>query len=251
MRVLGSMRKVGGRPAIDFCLTLAARKDQSEKRRQVALAALEGRLDRNNADDIRRVFNRRFGRARRRARHGVPAHRRPASRAGGAEKLYELFKTDKWKVRRAAAATVLRMSTGKQLEEFMSRLPDGLQKGYAMPESITYAARIHDLKDCKPVEALQKYLASGTSVQRTVALSYWLNFGTRADLAVVQPFEGDKMQVPVCETDNDCKWTCEVAKEGAADPSKDRENKDIKTVGEFVKYCVEPTMQEHQPEAKK
>ena len=63
----------------------------------------------------------------------------------------------------------------------------------------------------------------------------------------VQGYESDKQLVPVCETDSDCKWQCDVAKEGG----KEHETKDIKTVGEFVKYCLEPAMQEHKPETKK
>ena len=41
------------------------------------------------------------------------------------EKLYEIFKTDKWKIRRAAAATVLKISTVKHVDEFMAKLPEG------------------------------------------------------------------------------------------------------------------------------
>src|SRR6185312_14930120 len=44
IRAFSSMRKVGQRPVIDFCPDFAAKKDQSERRRQAALAALEARL---------------------------------------------------------------------------------------------------------------------------------------------------------------------------------------------------------------
>ena len=248
MRVFGSMRKVGGRPAIDFDLDFAAKKEQSEKRRQAALAALEGRLDRNNPEDIKRiltiassdapdiVLDQAFKRIGEMPREQV------------VDKLYDLFKTDKWKVRRAAAATVLKMSTVKNIDEFMAKLPDGpAAKGFAMSEALAYGAFLNDLKEGKPLDALRKHFNTGSAAARTSALSYWFNFGTRADLATVQPFEADPTKVPVCDTDPDCKWTCEVAKEG----SKDRENKDLRTVGDFVKYCVEPAMQERQPEGKK
>ena len=36
--------------------------------------------------------------------------------------LYDLYKTDKWKVRRAAAMTVLKMSTVKNIDEFIERI---------------------------------------------------------------------------------------------------------------------------------
>ena len=70
-------------------------------------------------------------------------------------------------------------------------------------------------------------------------------------MGTVKPLQRDTTRAPVCETDTDCKWSCEIAKEGAKDPAKERESKDIKTVGDFVKYCVVPAMQERQPEAKK
>jgi hypothetical protein len=246
-RLFGSMRKVGQRPVIDFCLDFAAKKEQSERRRQAALAALETRLDRNNQDDIKRIFAI--------AASDAPdivldqAFRRIGEmpREQVVEKLYELFKTDKWKVRRAAGATVLRMSTVKHVDEFMAKLPDGKDaKGYGMPEAFTYGAMFGDLKDGKPLDAIKKYWTSGSAAARTAAIGYWYTFGTTADLPTVQPLEGDGTKVPVCETDGDCKWACEVAKEGGA-----REAKDIKTVGDFVKYCVEPAMQERKPEPAK
>ena len=251
-RLFGSMRKVGNRPIVDFCLDFASKKDQSDKRRQASLAALESRLDRNNPEDVKRIFQI--------ASSDAPdivldqAFKRIGEmpRDQVIEKLYELFKTDKWKIRRAAAATVLKMSTFKHLDEFMGKLPEGNgAKGYAIGESITYGALFHDLKDGKPADALKKYWNSGSAAARTSALAYWLSYGTKQDVSVVEPFEGDTTKAPVCETDADCKWSCEVAKEGAKDPAKERESKDIKTVGDFVKYCVEPAMRERQPEAKK
>lgn len=240
-RLFGSMRKVGQRPVIDFCLAFAANKKESDKRRQASLAALEARLDRHNAEDIKRIF-------------GIASSDAPdivldqAFRRIGemprelvVDKLYELFKTDKWKVRRAAAATVLKMSTVKHVDEFMAKLPDGgAAKGYGMPESVTYGALLGELKEGKPLDALKKWFDSGSAAARTTALSYYVTHGTKADIPAVQPFEREDLKVPVCETDNDCKWICEVAKEG----SKDREQKEIKTVGDFVKYCVVPSLAE-------
>jgi hypothetical protein len=249
LRVLGSMRKVGMRPAVDFCLDFAAKKDQSERRRQAALAALEGRLDRNSAEDLKRVLAI--------AASDAPdivldqAFRRLGElpREQVVDKLYELFKTDKWKVRRAAGGTVLKMSTVKNIDEFMAHLPEGAAKGFSIGEPFAFGAGLGDLvKDGpKPPEALRKYFSSGTPAQRTTALAYWYTFGTTADLPAVQPFESDGAKTPVCETDSDCKWSCAISKEGSKEP----EQKDIKTIGDFVKYCVEPAMKERQPEVKK
>jgi hypothetical protein len=248
VRVFASMRKVGGRACVDFLLNFAATKEQSEKRRQAALAALEGRLDRNNPDDLKRILQI--------ASADAPdlvldqAFRRVGElpRELVVDKLYEIFKTDKWKVRRAAAGTVLKMSTVKHIDEFMGKLPEG--KGFAMGEALAYGAAIGDLKEGAPVDGLKKYFSSGSGVQRTTALGYWFTFGTSADVAALAPYESDKTSAPLCETDADCKWSCEVPKEGAKDPAKERESRDIKTVGEFVRFCVEPAMKERQPEKK-
>lgn len=283
MRAFGSLKRVGGRPAIDFCLNFAGdkgpdlgkrpeaadakadketkekaataqalwdlKKEQIEKRRQAALAALEGHLDRNNPDDIKRILDI--------AKSDAPdsildlAFRRVGElpREAVVDKLYELFKGDKWKVRRVAAATVLKMSTLKHVDEFMSKLPsDG--KNFAMAEAITYGALIGELKEGKATEALKKHLTNGPGVVRTTALSYYLTLADKTQIDDVKPLESDSTQAPVCDVDPDCKWACEVAKEGAKDP-KEREQKDIKTVGDFVKYCVEPAMLDRAPEPKK
>jgi hypothetical protein len=166
------------------------------------------------------------------------------------EKLYDLFKTDKWKIRRAAAATALRISTAKHIPEFLGRLPKGAAKGFAMPEALSYGALFGELKEGSPRDEVGKFLTTGSPAARTSALAYYFSYGTAADLPVVQPLEGDRGEVPVCETDPDCKWSCEVPKEGAADP-KEREVKDIKTIGDFVRFCVEPAMRERQLEPKK
>lgn len=248
-RVLGSMKKVGQRPAVDFCLDFAAKKEQGEKRRQAALAALEGRLDRNNPDDIKRilaiatqpdapdvVLDQAFRRVGEMPRERV------------VESMYAIFKTDKWKIRRAAESTLLRMGTLKNVDEFLGKLPEGsAAKGYSMQESFTIGATIGDLKEGVVTDVLRPWFAKGSPAARTSALSYYFTYGTAADLAAVAPFENDRQPVPVCDTDPDCKWACEVPKE--SNP-KESETKDIKTVGDFVKYCVEPQMKSKQPEKK-
>jgi hypothetical protein len=233
---------------IDFCLEFAAKKEQSDKRRQAALAAIEARLDRNNPEDIKRVLAI--------AASDAPdivldqAFRRLGElpRDQVVDKLYDLFKTDKWKVRRAAAMTVLKMSTVKNVDEFMAKLPEGgAAKGFALPEALAYGAGLGDLKEGKPIDALRRYFNSGGATTRLTSLAWYFSFGTGVDLSQVQAFENDGTKAPVCETDPDCKWSCEIAKEGG----KERETKDIKTVGDFVKYCIEPELKSKQAEAPK
>jgi hypothetical protein len=150
--------------------------------------------------------------------------------------------------------TVLKMSTVKNVDEFMTKLPEGAAaKGFAMPEALGYGAQLGDVvgKEGKGIDPLRRWFTTGGATARVTAIAYWYSFGTTADLGQVQSLESDSTKVPVCDTDPDCKWSCEIAKEGAKDPAKDRESKDIKTIGDFVKYCVEPAMKERQPEAPK
>src|SRR5262249_37559970 len=130
------------------------------------------------------------------------------------QRLYELFRTDKWKVRRAAAATVLKMSTVKNIDEFMAQLPGGAGKGFAMGEALTYGAMFGDLKEGQAADALRPYFKKGSAAARTSALAYWYSWGTSADLHQVQDHEGEKTLAPVCDADPDCKWVCDVPKEG-------------------------------------
>jgi hypothetical protein len=247
-RVFGAMRNVGGRPAVDFAFEVAAKKEQSEKRRQAALAALEGKLDRNNPDDIKRVLDI--------AMSDAPdvvldqAFRRIGEmpREQVVQKLYEIFRTEKWKIRRAAASTVLKMSTVKNLDEFMTKLDDA--KAFAMPEALGYGAQFGDLKDGDIRAELKKFYTSKNVPAKTSALGYWFTHGTKNELGEIEAFGKDGQTIPACETDPDCKWTCDVPKEGSKDP-KERESKDIKTVGEFVRFCVMPTMKEREQAPKK
>lgn len=241
-RVFGSMKKLGGRPSVDYLLGFAADQQQPEKRRQAALAALEGRLDRGNPSDIQRILEI--------ATADAPdvvldqAFRRVGEmpRELVADKLYGLFQSDKWKIRRAAAATILKMSTVKHIDEFMSKLPDS--KGFAMPEALTYGALFGDLKEGAPLEALKKHFTAGPAPVRTSAIAYYFTFGSAADLAALEPLEKDKTRAPTCDADPECRWACEVQREG----SNERELRDVKTVGEFVQYCVAPTMRDRKPE---
>ena len=118
-----------------------------------------------------------------------------------------------------------------------------------MPEAIGYGAQFGDLKDGDVREGLKKYYHSKSVPSKTSALAFWFTHGSKNDVAVLQPFEDDRTKIPQCpqaESDPDCKWSCEVQKEGSKDP-KERENKDINTVGEFVRFCILPTMRNAEP----
>ncbi|HTJ82365.1 MAG TPA: hypothetical protein VL400_11645 [Polyangiaceae bacterium] len=250
LRALGSLKRVGGRAAVDFCLGLAGDSKAPSQRRVAALAALELRLDSKNAGDVKKIFDIAMSDAPPEVLDVAFVRIGEMPRKDVVDKLYEAFKTDKWKVRRLAAKIVLRMSELKDMDEFMSKLPEKDAKGFAMGEAITYGASFADLKGGDAKAAVKKFLAEGTPpAQRTTAASYFLSNGKPDDIATLAPFENDRAPVPVCETDPDCKWACYVPK----DPAKpdDKELKDVKTFGDYIKMCVEPSITDRAEQAKK
>jgi len=138
-----------------------------------------------------------------------------------------------------AAGTVLRMSSTDQLGEFMSHLPAGLAPGFALTEPLSYGGLIEKMtvKGPKPREAVMPFLKEGGLAARLTALGFFYATGKTADVKVLAPFENDRFPVPRTD-DPEAKWQCEVPK---AD-GKETETKDIKDVGEFVRFCVTPAM---------
>ena len=238
LRVFGSMKKIGGKPVVDYLLKFVQDKGGLEKRRAAAMAALQGNLDRNNAaqaqvalsiagdsatpDSLRDLSLQRVG---------------EFPRAMVVDKLYELFKTDNWKVRWVAASLVLKMSDTSQIPEFMTKL--GQADGLAITEPLSYGGLLPDMKGSPPPAAVaEKYAAPGNSVPaRLTALSYYYSVGTAADAAKVEAYAKDTTATPKCKPDaKECEWKCTV--QGASGD----ETKEIKTVGEFVEFCVKPAM---------
>ena len=239
-KVFSAIKKVGTRPAVDYCLSIAIDKGQKENRRQAALAALEGRLDRNNQGDVEKILaiagadetpdgvrDLAFQRVGEMPRELVVA------------KLYSLFGAKKWKVRWVAATTVLKMSSTDHLPEFMAKLPGGTAPGFAMTEPLSYGATIDKMTvhGLKPHEAVMPFLKDGSLAARLTALGYFYNNGKATDLPALAPYENDRTAVPHTD-DPEAKWQCDVPKPDG----KESESKDIKDVGEFVRFCVVPAM---------
>lgn len=240
-RIFAALKKVGTRPAVDYCLSFAADKTQPEKRRQAALAALEGRIDKNNPKDIERVLELATSDDTPDGVRDLAFQRvgeMPREQVIG--KLYALFNRGKWKVRWVAAGTALKMLTTAELPEFMSKLPGGSAAGFAITEPLSYGAAIDKMtvKDNKsPRQVMTPYLHEGTLAQKLTALGYFYAAGKQSDLSLIASLEQDRAPVPKID-DPEAKWQCDVPK---AD-GKETETKEIKTVGEFVKDCVEPAM---------
>ncbi len=244
-KVFSSMKRLGGRPVVEYLIQFASDAKNSSERRKTALAALEGRVDKNNAADVERIFSiakedstpdevrdlafRRLGEL-------------PKEQIIG--KFYALFHDKMWKVRWVAAEKVLGMITLKQVPDFMNHLPPTAASKMGLNEALSYGGLIGAMTpgagDPKPRDLLAGYLSSSQIGPKLSALGYFYQ-GKKADISVVQSKFGDTAPIPKCEKDDDCGWTCDIPKAGSADKNE-KETKTIATVGDFAKYCIEPSM---------
>ena len=239
--VFPAMKKVGGRPAIDYLFSYSADGKNSADRRKLALAALEGRVDKNNPADLERIFA-----IARNEDNPDPVRDVAFQRMGEfpkeqiVPKLYSLFEPKKWKTRWVAGETVLKtFQSTAQVRDFLSRLPKTPATKMGMTEPLSYAGKIRQMEgDPKPRDILLPYLTSKEFGARMTALGYFWE-GKKADRPVVTPFENDATLLPKCDKEDDCSWSCDVPKAGNP---KETEPKELKTVGEYVKFCLVPSM---------
>ncbi|WP_146648599.1 hypothetical protein [Labilithrix luteola] len=244
--VFPAMKKVGGRPAIDYLFSYAANGQNPAERRKLALAALEGRVDKNNPADLDRVFAIAKN-------DDTPDAVRDVAFARLGEfpkeqivpKLYTIFDAKHWKVRWVAASLVLKTMSTKQVHEFMSHLPKTPATKMGMTEPLSYGELIRKMEPAngepKPRDVIMPYLGSKEFGAKMTALGFFWE-GKKADHGIVEPYSADKTALPKCDKEDDCSWQCDVPKAGSKDP-KETEPKELTTVGEFVKFCLVPSME--------
>ena len=241
--IFPAMKRVGGRPAVDYLLGFASDPKNNDDRRKTALAALESRLDKNSASDLDKVF------AIARDDATTDAVRDVAFLRLGefpkdqiVPRLYSLFEGKKWKVRYIAGNLVLKTQSTKGLAEFMRHLPATDKQKMGMGEALLYGDLIGKMEapsgEQKPREAILPYLQARELGPRLTAIGYFNN-GKKADIPILKPFEEDKALLPHCEKEDACDWRCEVA---SATKGKENEIKELATVGDLVKYCIVPNM---------
>ena len=240
LRVLASLKQIGQPPAVDYLLGFASDKSHSEKRREAALAAMEGHVDRKNDKQIAGLF------ALVSADDTPDSVRDQALRRIGelprksvVDSLYGLFSQKNWKVRWVAAELVLKMSEVGQLDEFMNRL--GSVREMAITEPIRYGKLIAGLPGSPPVrDVIAKYAAAPRpAAVRLTALGYYLDQATKDQLATLEPYAVDTTRVPECAKGAEgCEWRCEVTSGGQ------QVVKSVGTIGDFVQYCVKPAVTE-------
>ena len=240
LRVLSSLKQVGQAPAVDYLLALARDKSRGDKRREAALAAMEGQVDRKNTAQVDGLLELAS------AEDTPDTVRDQALRRVGelprkqiVNALYALFGQKNWKIRWVAAELVLKTSEAQHLPEFMSKL--GSVRNMAITEPIRYGKLIANLPGTPGASELVKpYVASQYSAPvRLTALGYYLDQGTREQLSLVEPFAADSMRVPECAKNAEgCEWQCEIA------AGEEQLVKPVRTIGDFVQYCVKPAMQQ-------
>lgn len=241
--VFPSMKKVGLRPSVEWLLKYSGDSSKPPERRKLALAALEGNLDKNNKDDLERVF------AIAKNNDTPDAVRDGAFRRMGefpkeqiVPRLYSLGDNPKWKVRWVAFDNALSTMSLKQVPEFMTHLPKTSATKMGMTEPLTYGADIRDKieGDAKAkLDTVLPYLNSKDLGPKLTALGFFYN-GKKDDKHFVQPHAEDPAPLPKCEKDDECLWQCDVPKAGNP---KETEVRELKTVGELVKLCLLPTME--------
>lgn len=249
IKIYGSLNKVKGRPAVNYLLAAAADPKRRPKVRQAALAALEGGLDRTSAEDAAAIV-------RIAAAEDTPDDARDLAFARVGElprdvvapKLYELFpqKDDKkWKIRWVAAATLLKMSTPKDLPDFYANLSKHVPNpaaGFAMGEPLEYGRLLGMMKPPVTREQMAGELKNPALAVKLTAIGYFFQYGKAGDVAALAPVADEKTALPkVSAEDATAKWQCAVPKQGGK--PGESEMKETTTVGEFVKTCVEPRMQ--------
>jgi len=235
IRVFASMKKVGGTAVVDYCLGVAENSKLPVKRRQVALAALEGRISRDAKDQIDRLLKIAKSDAPPKVLDQAFRRVKELPRATVSAPLYDIFKTDKWLVRRAAGGALLAMSQTEHIDEFLQKLDQNARKNFNLPEAITYGALLGALKEGNAREVLEKHMKTGRAPSRLSAIAYYYQHGdSKEDLAKVLALKGDDTQVPKCADDGGCDWTCIVV------DGKKQTTQEIKTIGKFAEFCVAP-----------
>jgi hypothetical protein len=245
------MRKIGGREVVEFCLNYAANKDNPEKHRVLAVAALEGNFDQKNPEDVKRILALA-------ANDDSPdkvrdlAFRRvgemPRDRV--ISKLYEIFNNKRWQIRWVAAQYAIKMSTTKQIPEIMSHLPKGAKvHNFALTEALSYGdwmgdpSRMSVADDKGARSQLERYFTDPNITLKTTALGWFYGHGTKNDVSYLAKFESDSSPIPKCDEDQpNCDWICNVPKKGGK--KGEVEAKEPSTVGEYVKYCIVPNIKE-------
>ncbi len=237
--IMPSMKRIGGRAVVQYLLEVAGDPKRSDERRKLAFAALEGRVDKAQADDTAKLFavgadEKTSDEVRTMAFARIGELPKEATK----DKLFALFTAKSWKTRYLAAGIVLKSSAPKDLPEFLAKLPGGSKPVSALTEGLTYGAIIRQMTDIAGTRReMDAALKSKSLGAKMTALGYFQN-GPKSDAAAVALLKADKAAVPTCTDAEECGWTCAFQ----AAPGKEPEMRAVKTVGDVATVCIEPTL---------
>ncbi len=230
LRVFASMRRVGGKPSIDFLLHFAAGSTNTEKARLGALAALERKVDANSADQLSMVLKIAGSEETPDPVRGLALTRMselPRDKVAGP--LMDLFDSPNWKVRWVAAELLLKMSGPQHVEEFMQRLSK--VEHMSLTEPLRYGQLIGEMKgEPSGKDLVDSYSSSSKKVPvRLTALGFYYAHGQASDVSALEKVTKDRKKLPECaEGAKDCEWVCA--------------NREVTTVGEYVEHCILPAI---------
>jgi hypothetical protein len=248
-RLFSGMKSVGQKPAVDYLLGFAADATKPEELRALALVALEGHMNRNDASHAAALLRLVESDA------SSDTLRDLALRRAGelpyeqiAPGLYRMFGHRRWKLRWVAASLALRMAEAKHFPEFMSEL--GKIDTMVMAEALSYGGLLAGVRGLNARQAAETYGGAGGTENpapvRLAALSYFYEAGTKADLPLLTSLTSDTAEVPSCppadgpDADPDaaaCSYVCTITEAGKS------AEKEIGTIGQFVEYCLIPAVQ--------
>ncbi|MDP9003111.1 MAG: hypothetical protein M3O46_23720 [Myxococcota bacterium] len=240
-RVFTYMKRLGGRPVVEYCLAFARDRNKSEKMRTDALAAIENRIDKTVASDLNGIFDIIRDDSNPDKVRGVAMARfGELPKETIVPKLYSLF-DKKWQLRLDAARMILKTLTPKEVPDFMRHLPPNERTKMALSEPITYGALIMGMDPqagLKPRDVLNSFLgAQDMGAKLTAAGSYYV--AKKSEAAPIIGLEEDRTPLPKCDPADQCGWQCDVPKTPG---SQEKETKTVATVGEFVRWCIEPSL---------
>jgi hypothetical protein len=211
-----------------------------------ALAAIENRVDKGVASDIATIFDILRDDSNPDKVRGVAMARfGELPKETIVPKLYSLF-DKKWQLRLDAGKLILKTMTPKDIPDFMHHLPQNDRTKMSVSEVITYGNLILGMDPQggpKPRDVLNQFLGSPElGAKLTAAGSYYM--AKKAEAGPVLALAEDRTPVPKCEPADQCGWQCDVAKSaGSQDKSQEKETKNVATVGDFVKWCIDPSLQ--------
>jgi hypothetical protein len=243
-----AMKKVGGKPVCDYLFAYAADPKANADRRKLAVAALEGNIDKNNPADADRLFSlAKTDETPDGVRDLVFARLGELPKEQIVPRLYSdpaFFNPKKWKVRWVAAELVLKtMTSTKDVPKFMAHLPSSPATKMGQTEGLSYGGKIAAIPpqpgDPKARDVINSYLGVKDFGPKMTALGFFYN-GKKSDISAVRPFENDPTPLPKCDKDDACDWDYQAPKPGGQ--PNEKETRDLKTVGDFVKYVLLPSM---------